>query len=247
MSVIFQLPERIQIANDLWNNPEWVVEEKYSGYRCLFELGESKNKLSRFFWKLYGDKLHDISNYFPFFAEIKTELPNTEIDVCLIPPLNENKTYLNTLFLNGPLGAEKLMELRGRPELVFLDVLTLKNVNLTEIIWNERRVYLEMIFNEIKPIFDSLGAILTLSKVVRTDKRAYFNWICENGGRGVVLKDKNSKYISGFNRNFLEVRNDKGTQENISLKKTWVDENKIDSFDYDHFLALRALDNVKID
>lgn len=241
------MPEKIQVANTLWNDTNWVCEEKYTGYRCIFELFGDRNRLSLFNWKYYGDKLRDVSNYFPLFSTIKTSIPNTDIDVLLIPPSSTNKTFLNTIFLNGPMGAEKLQDKEGKVELIFLDILSYKSVDLKGLPWSERRVYLEAAYNEIKTGFDENKATVLLSKVIKEHKREYFNWLCENKSKGVILKDKTCGYVSGFGRNFMEVKNINGFKENISLKTVWADQPKNDSFDFDHYLAMTTLDNIKLD
>lgn len=242
MSVIFQLPDKIQAANLLWDDKSWICEEMFSGHRCLFSLYSNTNLLSIFNWKMYGEKLQDISNYFPFFKDVKVGI-NAEIDVVLVPPFKENKTYLNILFSNGPLGAEKIQINRGKPKLVLVDVLSYKNIDLREMAWGARRVYLEALFNDIKPLFDGIGAEVVLSHTITDAKRSFFDWIGQNNGKGIVFKNKNAHYVGGLNRDFLEVCNSKWNMENVSLKNVWSGPAKETSeFNFDEYLAIKVLE-----
>lgn len=246
MSILFQLPEKLQVANMLWDDASWSCEEVFSGYRCLLSMSPTTNNLSIFNWKMYGEKLQDISNYFPGFKDVKTDI-YAEVDVVLVPPDNENKTYLNTLFSNGPLGAEKIQSIRGKPKLVLVDLLSYKNTDLKGMGWGTRRVYLEALFNDVKPLFEASGASVCLPKSVSEDKRKFFDWITRNGGKGVVLKDRHSSYVGGYGRNYLEVANLKWRSTNVSLTNDWVEEVKDKvNFDFDTYLALKSLDGIEL-
>lgn len=204
------------------------------------------NSLNLFNWKIYGDKLRDISNYFPAIKNTKIKI-NAEIDAILIPPGNENKTYLNTLFANGPMGAEKIQDKRGKPKIVLVDILSYKNIDLKAMGYGARRIYLEALFNDIKPVFEASGADIRLSQSISEDKRKFFDWITQHNGKGIVLKNRHSHYVSGIGRDSLEVRNTRWQNENISLTNEWVEETKDKNiFDFDEYLAIQALDKMDL-
>jgi len=244
MAVIFQFPELIQPANLLWDDNQWACEEKLTGYRCLFKLLGRNNKLSIYNRKFYGDNLRDITNYFSYL-NIKTDISETYIDAVLVSPETENKSYLGEIFQNGPLGAEKLMDLRGKAWMVFVDVLSYKNTDLLNMPYGERRVYLENIYHEIKIpntyLVDMAG----------NNKKGFYDWLCINGGKGIILKNKGAGYSNGNSRDFLEVVNLRGAKDNITLRnKDYRELLKIedvkDTFDFDNFLALKALENLEL-
>lgn len=242
----FQLSERIQIANMLWTDCNYVCEESLSGFRCLLSTGQIENVLSIFYWRMYGDKLKDISNYFPDIKKAKFDLL-ADIDTVIVAPTKESKSFLKALFNQGPLGAEKLQFVHGKVNLVFTDLLTYKTVDLSQKTWEARRGYLEAVFNDLKPVFDTIGVHVSMSKVVHGDKRGFFDWICERGGKGVILKNKNAVYTSGPSRDCLEVANFKAINENISLKQVWAEEEKPNNaFDWDEMIAIRALEKLEL-
>jgi ATP-dependent DNA ligase len=111
--------------------------------------------------------------------------------------------------------------------------------------WNERRVYLENIYHEIK-IPNTY-----LSDIVGNNKKGFYDWLCSNNGKGVILKNKDAGYSSGPTRDFLEVDNLRGGKENITLQnKDYRELLKIedikDHFDFDYYLSLRALDQMEL-
>ncbi len=240
----FQQPTGIQVPNTLWENPDWVVEEAFSGYRCLISI----NKTAIVY--LYNQNirdLKDITNYFPQLRGFKFEDANLLIDAVLVAPPGLKRTYLSAVFANGPLGAEKMQLASGRIGFVLVDLLSQNDVDLRPYAWHERQVYLEEVFNEVRGRFNYLSIPLCLSEPRRLNKKDFYTEICIRGGRGALIKNKTAPYTPGISGAFFKVFNTKASEENVTLRGDWGQvEAKEVEFDFDQFLALRSIENLDL-
>jgi ATP-dependent DNA ligase len=145
------------------------------------------------------------------------------------------------LFDMGALGAEKFSK---SFKLILLDVLMFKGVDTRQNSWSTRRVYLEDIKCSL-----AIQNVLIPNSIVDF-KKDFFKQLVLSSSRGVVLKDTNSTYIGGINKNFLEIKVNTRSNKNVTLQDDWVSVKReaAANFDFDTYLAVSALsdkDNLK--
>ncbi|VVB50663.1 ATP dependent DNA ligase domain protein [uncultured archaeon] len=238
----------IQLVNDLWQDPEWVAEELLSGYRAVLSSMADGNSLFVSKKCCNGTSLgKNLTNNFLHIKNIPIhKLLGDCVFDCVI--VSDQKQSMEPLFDLGPLGAENLNFSHGMFKLVLVDIMKFKGVILKDEPWKIRRVYLEDSFRKINSPF------VKLIESVSQYKRDFFNSLDEDGSKGIVFKNIESKYQEGLTRNFLEARsNARAGFKNVTLSKSFrfvpkALESEAKSFDFDVYLALQALDrpeNIK--
>lgn len=179
----------------LWDDGNYVAEEKYDGSRYLSVGG-------RFFSRRVSVKdgfpVEKTDNV-PHLTSILNKYPNLILD---------GEVYYEGMSSNDVtsiMGAlpEKAIERqkeRGFLKYVVFDILRDFNGNwLVDKTWKERRKLLEMAVGLIKidllkennKAFDKID----VSQVVVYDKREFYNEIMARGGEGIILKNVNAKYV----------------------------------------------------
>jgi ATP-dependent DNA ligase len=232
---LFTKVRDLQVPNTLWADSSYVIEECFSGVRVLFTIDRLQNTLQ--------SDLGYTQNVFPTIRDAKLygPLKETIFTGVLVPPEGSDKGLISLLLRMGALGAERLQNDKGIVRLVLTDILVSGGIDLTEMPFSNRRVYLEDAYIEIMKM--GLGNEILLPDVVRNDKRKFFNYISGLGAKGVILKGLNDSYGAEIYKvGSPQAFKNKG---NITLEKKWQALEKknqtCESFNFDNYLAYQAL------
>jgi len=232
----------IQLATELWADPEWVAEELFSGYRAKLTSSADGNSLFVARKSCNGASLGKVlTNNFLHIKSLPVHktLGDCEFD-CVV--VSSQKSDMETIFDVGPLGADNLNYAHGMFRLVLVDILKFKGVVLKEEPWRIRRVYLEDAFRKIGSPY------VLLSESVSEHKRDFFNVLSTQGSKGIIFKNTYSIYHGGIGRDFLEARSLVSAGfKNVTLRDGFkfspMSRNTAEGkFDFDVYLALQALD-----
>lgn len=229
----------LPVDNALWANPAFYVEEQFSGIYVTFSINPDYNRLKS------GNR--DLHHAFTLYRDLPLyqALGNTVFSAIVVPPEGLGRGYLKTLVGSGVLRSERLQHSHGEVRLVLTDISMLRGVGLTGLKFKERRVYLEDL--ALTLVERGLVPHVMISDVVKSNKREFFDFVCQRGSRGVLLKDSNG----GWDAQVFKVdtdRKDNGAG-NVTLQKHWQDLPKqaelLDEFDYDAYLAVQLLNHPK--
>ncbi len=219
----------------MWQDPKYFTEEQFSGMHVCISVTKTHNLIDS-----SGQKLH---HSFTAFRDLPLyrELRDTCFDGVITAPEGLGRAYLKTLVHSGVMGAEHLQDRQGSARLVLTDITMLGGTDLKGLPFKSRRVYLE----GLVPMFLDRGSVpkVMISDVIKTDKREFFDFICRQGARGVLLKDREALYGSQV----WKITNHKLGQGpgNVTLNKDWQSLQKkaepLDEFDFDSFLAVQLL------
>lgn len=220
-------------ANTIWNDPEYVAEEWFSGYRTLLKAEQDYNSLFVSKKCCNGFSLGKVlTNNLQAFKTIPIfDLYGDCLIDCIVYNPNRTKEEIASLFEVGAIGAEKY----GPFSVILLDVLRIKGVDIRNKPWKERRVYLQDMYTVYK------AKNLFIPESVTENKKEFFN---TRQSKGVVLKNVNAAYEGGINKNFLRVRS--GVQagfKNQAFATSFAPVKKENEFDMDVFMAIQALDS----
>jgi ATP-dependent DNA ligase len=177
---------RGRLKEEMWNDPNWMVEEKLDGCRYLFHNhGDHFHLTSRRISTKTGLYVDKAAN-FPHLLELtKACLPGTVIDGELI---TSNRKAYDTVSISGslPERAIWMQEQMGWAKFVAFDLPLLDSHLQTrkDVLWG--------IFNE---------TTLSHCKLVPSHhdwrdegRRKFLDQILEGGGEGVILKNLRSNY-----------------------------------------------------
>ncbi len=225
-------------VNLIWEDPEWIAEEWFTGYRTILKSESESNNLfvSKKCCNGFSLGKNLTNNLLPF----KTIPVYDMFGGCLLDCLllsNRGKEGIVDLFEVGSLGAEKL----GPFSLILLDVLKFRDADIRNEPWKNRRVYLEEIYSVFK------APNLFIPEVVKENKKNFFNSLINLGSKGVILKNVNAPYSGGMNKNFLRIKSGVlcGHKNNALLKSFTPDKKDNLQFDFDTYLAIHALSNLE--
>lgn len=174
----------------LWDNPEYIAEEKLDGARYLSIGG-------RFFSRRISDVTGipvEKTAQVPHLASVLEKYPNLILDGEVYyegMTSNEVTSIMGSL----PERAIALQEERGKLKYVVFDILRdLEGEWLIDLPWIERRKKLEE-FHQTFILRDENAHYVDISTVVLTQKKEFYKAIVARGGEGVILKNINGKYI----------------------------------------------------
>lgn len=179
----------------LWDDPNYVAEEKYDGSRYLSVGG-------RFFSRRISVKdgfpVEKTENV-PHLAIVLQKYPNLILDGEVYyegMTSNEVTSIMGAL----PNKAQARQRERGWLKYVIFDILRDFDGNwLLDKPWSERREILEDTFDLIQKDCQDIGKTeiehFEISRVVIKDKREFYDEIMSRGGEGVILKNINGKYL----------------------------------------------------
>lgn len=228
-------------ANTIWNDPEYVAEEWFTGYRTILKSEQDFNTLFVSKKCCNGFSLGKVmTNNLQAFKTIPIfDLYGDCLIDCIIFNPNKSKDEIANLFEVGAIGAEKF----GPFSIILLDILKVKGVDIRSKPWKERRVYLQDIYSVYK------AKNLFIPESVSENKKDFYASLVSLGAKGVVLKNINAPYERGINKNFLRIRS--GVQKgfkNKSFLTSFTPPKRDNEFDIDVFMAIQALDlpeNIK--
>lgn len=228
-------------ANTIWNDPEYVAEQWFTGYRTLLKSEQDYNSLFVSKKCCNGFSLGKVlTNNLQAFKTIPIfDLYGDCLIDCIVFNPNKTKEEIANLFEVGAIGAERF----GPFFIILLDVLKVKGVDIRDKPWKERRVYLQDIYTVYK------AKNLFIPNAVGENKKDFYNNLLASKAKGIVFKNINAPYQSGINKNFLRVRS--GVQsgfKNQEFLTSFTAPKKDNEFDMDVFMALQALDlpeNIK--
>lgn len=179
----------------LWDDPEWVAEEKLDGWRFLMHFGQG---LERTF--MTGRRTSTTTGLLSEKGLCAPMLwPGgdtgawgyTVLDGEVMPPVGANFRDLAGIMNVAPAkAAERIAEI-GPPRYFAFDVLFYGGEDAMELTWVERQHVLTRMIAELDhPLIKRVPA--------RADKRAWYESIVDGGGEGVILKHQFATYGEGW-------------------------------------------------
>ena len=172
---------------DIVSNKELIITKKYDGFRVLFYLNNSGNKL---YTRFGGNKVEQV----PKFKAIIPELNNSILDGELIA---KDETWYSTQSIIGSAPKESIRKQgeQGEAKLVLFDVLKFKGQDVKSLPLEERRKIVEQVHSLLK----SKGLPVQIEKWIRNDKTKFINNELRTE-EGVVIKNIKSGYVPGKHR-----------------------------------------------
>lgn len=174
----------------LWDDSEWIAEEKLDGWRFLMHFGRG---LERTF--MTGKRTSSVSGLLSekglcapqLWPQGKAWCDYTVIDGEVMPPLGADFRDIAGIMNVAPdKSAERILEI-GPPRFFAFDVLFHDGEDVQELSWLERQRILA-------PLILQIGNPLIKLVPVHNDKREWYNSIVDGGGEGVILKHQFARY-----------------------------------------------------
>ena len=180
-------------CKDKWENPNYWAEEKVDGARYLMFIGETGNRFtSRQKSRKTGLPVEKTENV-PHLANASLPcLAGTILDGEM-----QHDDFSQTVSVMGskPDRAISLQEKIGFIHYYAFDILEYKGESVRNRPYRERRKLLEQVEREI---FGLLGIEhFQITKVVKSDKKQFYETIVAKGGEGVILKHIDGLYEDG--------------------------------------------------
>lgn len=183
----------------LWTNKDWIAERKYDGARYLIrkEMDGSVNVTSRQESKKTGRPVDKTQNV-PHLVEMMKNVPNgTILDGEIITSL-----YCTSSEVTGIMGcdADKAItrqKKRGFVKFVAYDILYVDGQSVMDEPWHYRRTQLEKIVEYYIGVENNNIVLSMYVSCDRHDVKRLYEDIVESGGEGIMLKNRNGKYICG--------------------------------------------------
>lgn len=171
-----------------WDSEEVVAEEKYDGSRYLMYITPDG---SRFFSRRKSDvtgkpveKTGNLPHLKKFYSK---EL--IILDGEIIAGENQTSNEVTSIMGSLPERAIDLQEKRGYVNYVVFDILYYYNKNVMGSRWYLRRKILDNLLNDFN------NSYINPSRFVVDNKKRFYEEIVENGGEGVILKNRNGIYV----------------------------------------------------
>jgi ATP-dependent DNA ligase len=184
------MPVEIDKASlrNLVANTKVVVTKKYDGFRVLFHINNSGNKL---YTRYGGNKVEQV----PKFKTRIPELDNSILDGELIA---KDETWYSTQSIIGSEPKESIRKQgeHGEAKLVLFDVLKYKGQDVKSLSLEERRKITEQAYSILK----SKDLPIQIEKWATGDKSEFIRDELHTG-EGVVIKDVKSSYVPGKHKN----------------------------------------------
>lgn len=182
-------PMLATLVNEPFNDPDWVYEVKWDGYRAIAYLHGDKVDIRSRNNKSFNDK------FYPVFDALKELNLNAILDGEIVV------TDANGL---ADFGALQNWRSEADGEVVFyvFDLLWYNGKNLMDQPLSERKAKLE----EILPESD----IIKISRFFEADARDFFNLAEKMGFEGIIAKKAGSKYLPGArSKEWLKIKTEK--------------------------------------
>jgi bifunctional non-homologous end joining protein LigD len=179
-------PMLATLDKDPFDNPQWVFEIKWDGYRAIatVEQGsvllESRNNLS-------------LAKFKPVFEELKKLKMNAVLDGEIAVLNDEDKPDFQLL---------QSWQKEGKGKMVYMvfDVLWYQGYDLTRLALTERKKILEQVLPS--------GSVIRYCDHVPEKGKEFYNVAVEWGLEGIIAKKADSLYIPGErSRNWLKLKN----------------------------------------
>jgi hypothetical protein len=223
----------------LWADPQWYVEEQFSGLQVTVTVTPTHNMI-----EANGDKVHHSFHQYRD-AKLYDALRYSVFTGVLTAPEGLGRKYIKTLIDSGVMGAERLQRENGQIRLVLTDVMMLGGVDFSGFKFKDRRIYLESMSSLL--VERGLVPSVVISDVIKTDKLQFYDFICDRGARGVILKDSNGIMEDKVFK-VATKQAGKGVG-NVTLTKNWQSLEKkiepLEEFDYDSYLAVQFLNQPR--
>lgn len=202
----------------LWDNPNWVAERKYDGFRYLIKKENGKvSVLSRNASVETGlpvDKTENVPHLVELFQD---RIPDgSVIDGEIITHENCESHEVTRIMGCDPDKAVARQQEEGWVKFVAFDILYWRGKDLTGFKYYERRKALEKVMKE----FISPTQYVLLAPVYTSDKEEIYEQIVKGGGEGVVLKNLHAPYEMSLD-----------PKKTKKPKDTWVKVKKYKTFD----------------
>ena len=194
----------------LWEDDNWVAEEKFDGSRYIMQIREGGNILTSRRNSVKTGQNVDKTGNVPHITGIKyPELYGTVIDGEITAP---NKDFTNVLKIMGSL-PEKAIEVQkeiGKAEYWVFDILYYKGRDVQKEPYQIRRQFVYGVVEEMRKKSKEVMRVLMWEG---NKKRKCYEDIIANGGEGIILKNKFGIY-----------EQDKRSHGWIKVKKTVTDD-----------------------
>jgi ATP-dependent DNA ligase len=175
----------------MWSDPRYVAEEKIDGSRQMMYFDDDRVRfVSR------GSMIDRASN-FPHFCVTRPDLSGTVLDGEI-----DGGSFGDTISVvnSGSKESIRKQEENGRLTYRVFDCLYFKGTDIRKQPLSTRREYLLQVIRELN------NPWVVLVEQVATDKFEFYKSIIARGGEGVVIKNSNLMYGSGWVK--FKFRND---------------------------------------
>lgn len=189
----FISPMLATLTKTPFNDPEWIYEIKWDGYRAIAETGKSGNKF-------YSRNGLDFSGKFPTLFQSLQKIKEEAVldgEIVLLnnkslPDFQKLQDYENNL---------------NQPLIYYVfDILSLKGKNLEHLPLIERKAIL-------KKLLGSKNAVIKYCDHIKKDGIAFLEKAKEQGLEGIIAKRADSTYASGRrSKDWLKLKNVQSTE-----------------------------------
>lgn len=180
---------RKKLFIEMWTDRDYVCEYKYDGVRYLMHLGKKTSRFTSRRISVVTNKFVEKTKNFPHLSKHKFSfsLQDTIFDGEII----HKSTVHDVLSITGALPEKAItfQERCGYARYVVWDILFYRGKDTRSLPWHERHALLEHaveIFNCKKYI--------KIPRVIRKNKKRYYDNVLKCGGEGVILKHVDSLY-----------------------------------------------------
>jgi bifunctional non-homologous end joining protein LigD len=192
-------PEKLK---ELWNNPDWICEEKIDGSRYVLQYDSHGIPLltSRKRSVKTNEMVDKTQNLMGYVCEKNVKFKNTIID----GEIQGGNSFGDTVSLMGstPERAQQMLKDGFKVKYIVYDILEYQGTDLRNRPFNIRRLKLQnFLLNYHNPYIELIRVL--------PNEPSSFDQIVSEGGEGVILKHKMSQY-----------QEDKRGKDWIKVKKT---------------------------
>jgi bifunctional non-homologous end joining protein LigD len=181
----------------LWDNPEWIAEEKLDGVRIKLHIGAKGSRVDSRRRDTKTRRFSEKSANFPHVLSLAIpELEGTVLDCEGFIPDQPLKIATSTSNA-GPDKAREIQDRLGQMHFVAFDVLRINQKDVTGLTWKERRELLDKVVKIIHDLRISTFSWLRTSDWANVDKLSFFENLIADGGEGVMLKREGHRYHQG--------------------------------------------------
>lgn len=188
----------------LWENDNWIAEEKFDGSRYVMQILETGNVLTSRRNSVKTGKNVDKTGNVPHITGIKyPSLYGTIIDGEMTAP---GKDFTKVLKIMGSL-PEKAIEVQkeiGKAEYWAFDILFYKGKDVQGEPYEVRR---KLVCEVVEEMRKQSKEVMKVEVWTGEEKRAIYGKILAEGGEGIILKNKAGIYEQGErSKNWVKVK-----------------------------------------
>jgi len=183
---------RGKLKESMWNSSQYVGEIKYDGSRALMHCGIGGNRFtSRHISKktnLFTEKTENFPHLKNIFVDnnLDGDFSGTIFDGELV--FGSNSMDVTKITGALPSRAIEFQRQNGWLNYVIFDVLMNKGQDIRDKPWSYRRAVLEGYFEDL-----DLNHV-SITEIVKGDKKSLYEEVLESGGEGIILKDTTAPY-----------------------------------------------------